>query len=575
MTQITAAEAMLNVLEKWGVQQIYGIPGGSINSLMDALFERRKTIQYIQVRHEESGALAASAHAKLSGHIGVCFGSAGPGATHLMNGLYDAAMDHAPVLALIGQVAASAMNTDTFQELNENPMFADVSVYNRTVMTPESLPHVVDEAVRRAYEHHGIAVVTLPVDFGFVPIEPVFDGNAASHREGVVMPDEKAVVQAVPFLTNSKRPVLYIGRGAFSAADEALALARHFAMPIVSSVPAKGLLPDSTPELMGTAARVASKPANEALAMADLILFVGSDFPFAPFFFPKDCAFVQIDTDASKLGKRHKADAVILGDAKAALSLLKKYLPPRAPTPFLKACLKNRENWQKWIKGFEDSKTIPLRPEPVFREINKIAAADAVFVTDVGNCTIYAVRMLDMNGSGQQFTTSAWFATMGYGLPGGIAAKLTYPDRQVITLNGDGAFSMVMQEVMTQAKYHLPIINVVFSNSALGFIDAEQEVTNRHFYGVDLYDADYAAAAEAMGAMGIKVTHPEELPAAFQAARKSTKPVVMDVKIDNKRPFPAEAMVLDPKRFSSAAIQAFAERYEAHMPSLAELLAES
>lgn len=572
-TMIKSADALLNVLESWGVDHLYGIPGGSINSLMDALYDKRDKVRYIQVRHEEVGAIAAAVDAKLTGKIGVCFGSAGPGATHLFNGLYDAQMDHVPVLALIGQVSSKAMNYDAFQEMNENPMFTDVSVYNRTVMTAESLPRVVDEAIRRAYEQKGVAVVTIPVDLGAVDIPGVDISSARNHRTGVPMPDAKDIAEAVKLMEAAERPVLYIGQGIRGAKDEALALSEHFGLPIVSSVLGKGIIPDTHPDFMGMAARVATKPANEALAMSDLIVFIGSDFPFARIFFPAEAKFIQVDVDSSKLGKRHRTDVAILGDAKEAMKQMVSQGQKRTDTRWLEANRQNRKNWVAWLHRFDDRDDTPLRVEPVFKEINRIATDDAIFITDVGNTTIHVIRLLDMNGEKQQFTTSGLFATMGYGVPGGIAAKLSYPDRQVFTLSGDGAFAMVMQDVMTQVTYNLPAINIVFSNDSLGFIDAEQEDTNRAKFGVDLMGADYAKIGEAMGAKGFTVTKREELARVFDEARESTVPVVIDIKIANTRPFPAEAMVLDEEKFGKEAVDTFKKRYEvADMPMLKELL---
>ncbi len=565
--------AMLDVLESWGVDHIYGIPGGSINSIMEALYEKRQTIRYIQVRHEEVGALAASADAKLSGRIGVCFGSAGPGATHLFNGLYDAQMDRAPVLAIIGQVSSRAMNTDGFQELNENPMFADVSVWNRTVMTPESLPAVVDEAIRRAYEYKGVAVVTVPVDFGFAEIPAGDVSTARNHRRGTILPDPDDVAAAVKLIQAARRPVLYVGRGAAGAGDTVVAFSEHFSMPVVLSVMAKGIIPDATANFMGMAGRLSTKPANEALLASDLIVFVGSNFPFAKFFFPPSARFIQVDTDSSHLGKRHRTDVAILGDAGETLQRMMSAAARLAPTRWLDACRTNRQNWLRWLHGFEGRDDVPLRAEPVFREINRIATPDAIFVADVGNTTLHAVRLLDMNGRGQQFTTSGLFATMGYGVPGGIAAKLSYPARQVFTLSGDGGFAMVMQDVITQVRYGLPVINVVFSNDSLGFIDAEQEDTRQPRYGVDLTGADYAKMGEAMGARGFTVTRREQLREVFDQAARSEVAVVIDIKLENKRPFPAEAMVLDEAVHGREAVEAFKKRYEVKgMPLLRELL---
>ncbi|MDR2916660.1 MAG: pyruvate oxidase [Tannerella sp.] len=570
---IKSGLAMLNVLESWGIDHIYGIPGGSFNSIMNALYDKRDKVRFIQVRHEETGAIAASAEAKLTGKIGVCFGTAGPGATHLFSGLYDAQMDHAPVLALVGQVASGAMNYNSFQELNENPMFTDVSVYNRTVMTPESLPFVIDEAIRKAYEYNGVSVVTIPVDYGYVDIPDEEISSAKNHRKGTILPDEKDLLEAVKLIETAERPVLYIGQGARGAKDEIIALSEHYSMPIVLSVLAKGIIPDATDNFMGMAGRLATKPANEALQMADLILFVGSNFPFARFFFPKDAKFIQVDTDSSKLGSRHKADVAILGDAGETMKRLVKTGKTKPASPFLNACLINRRNWQKWMSGFEDSRETPMRPEPVFREINRIATDDAIFVTDVGNVTIFAIRFLDMNGEKQRFTTSGLFATMGYGVPGGIGAKLSYPDRQVFTLCGDGGFAMVMQDVITQVKYKLPVINIVFSNESFGFIDAEQEDTKQPRYGVDIMDADYAKIAEGMGAKGFSVTHPDQLKAVFDEAKQSAVPVVIDIKINHERPFPAEAYVLDEEKYGKDAVEAFKKRYQVKdMPLLKDLM---
>lgn len=569
---INAGTAMIKVMESWGIDHIYGIPGGSFNSTMDALYKEKDRINYIQVRHEEVGALAAAADAKLTGKIGAVFGSAGPGASHLINGLYDAQMDHVPVLALLGQVASSAMNYNSFQELNENPMFADVSVYNRTVMTPESLPHVVDEAIKAAYKHNGVAVVTIPVDFGFAEIPDTYLSTADNHKIGIITPDSQDIADAVALIEKAEKPVLYIGQGTRGGWPEIKRFSDYFSMPVAAAVLAKGIVPDSYENFLGFAARVATKPANEALAETNLIVFVGSDFPFAAYFFNPDARFIQVDIDAAKFGRRHKTDVSILGDGKTALKMMVEQGTQRPVDQWLKANQKNKKNWVDWLRSFDDSKEVPLRPEPVFKEIRRIAEKEAIFVTDVGNTTIHAIRLLDMNGE-QRFTTSGWFATMGNGIPGGIAAKLSYPDRQVFTLSGDGAFAMVMQDIITQVKYELPIINVVFSNDSFGFIEAEQEDTEQKKFGVFLEGADFGKAGEALGADGFTITKYEQLAPAFEAAKNSKRPVVIDVKIKNFRPLPVEELVLDPEKFSAEEIDAFKKKYDVHgMPVLKELL---
>ena len=572
MAKINAGVAMVNVLEAWGIDHIYGIPGGSFNSTMDALYHEREAVKYVQVRHEEAGALAAAADAKLTGKVGAVFGSAGPGASHLINGLYDAQMDHVPVLALLGQVASTAMNYNAFQELNENPMFADVSVYNRTVMTPESLPHVIDEAIKAAYQQKGVAVVTIPVDFGFEEIEEAEIATAKNHKTGVVFPDETDLKAALPLIEAAHQPVLYIGQGVRGNFDAIKAFSEHFSMPVAASVLAKGIVPDLYENFLGFAARVATKPANEALADADLIVFVGSDFPFGRNFFNPSAKFIQVDIDAAKFGRRHNVDQSVLGDGATALRRWVELGTARPADAWLKANQENIRNWHAWRKNFYNDESTPLRAEPVFKEINRIAEQDAVYVADVGNVTLNAIRHLEMNGE-QQFTTSGWFATMGNGVPGGIAAQLTYPDKQVFTFSGDGGFAMQMQDVITQVKYKLPIINVVFSNDAFGFIEAEQEDTEQQKFGVFLEGADFGKVGEALGADGFTITEYSQLEPAFTAAKASKRPVVIDVKIKDERPLPVEALQLEPEKFSVEQINAFKEKYQVHdMPTLRELL---
>jgi pyruvate oxidase len=568
---IKAGTAAVKVLEAWGVKHIYGIPGGSINSLMDALLAEKDNIKYIQVRHEEIGAMAASMHAKLTGHIGVAFGSAGPGGTHLLNGLYDAREDHVPVLAIVGQFGTSGINWDTFQEMNENPIYADVAIYNRQVSTADQLPHVIDEAIRQAYAKNGVAVVQIPVDLGWVDIPDntnTWYASASNYQKfPVPAVNEKLVAQAVEILSNAKRPLIYAGIGNRGAAEELKSLAETIKAPILTTALAVDILPSDTPYWLGSAARVATKPANEAIAQADVVLFVGNNFPFSEVghFFDHVEKFIQIDIDPAKLGKRHKTDLAILGDAKATLAAITKASKEAPENGWWNANLQNIANWREYTHKLESKTEGDLELYQVYNAINEHSTKDAIFSVDVGDVTQTSVRHLHLNGN-QPWRTSALFATMGIGIPGAITFSLDNPDKQVWNLVGDGAFNMTMQDIATEVQYNLPIINVVFTNSQYGFIKDEQEDTNSGYLGVSFQDTDHAMAGRSMGAVGYTVTKIEELNTVFDSAiadQKAGKTVVIDAKIDPNRPLPAELVTLDPDKFDATTIEAFKKRYQA------------
>lgn len=557
---IKSGIAMVKVLEAWDIDHIFGIPGGSINTIMDALHSEQSNIKYIQVRHEEVGALAAVGETKMSGKIGVAFATAGPGATHLFQGLYDAKMDHVPMLALVGQVNRQTMNTDGFQEMDEVPMFGDVAVYNRNVMTAEQLPSVVDQAIKHSYEEHGPAVVTVPVDLGWMDIPDTFVPTAKDYRVNLPVASDDDIKKALVLISQAKRPILYIGKGARGATKEVLEFAKMYQLPIASSALAKGIIPDAEDSYLKSAGRVATKPSVEALAETDLILFMGSDYPFAQFFFNPNAKFIQVDIDSSKLGKRHHTDLAILADVQSTLQKLIAVGTQQPETAWYQANIKNNQNWKQWVTKMGELDTNPLIIEPIFNEINRIAQDDAIFAVDVGNVTIEGVRFLKMNPN-QSFTTSGWFATMGYALPAAIGGQVSYPNRQVFSISGDGGFGMVEQDIITQVKYNLPIINVVLSNETFGFIKAEQDDTGQSHYGVDIADADFGALGTALGAKGFTVRTRSELTAAFDFAKTATVPVVIDVKITGDRPLPVEQLQIDPAKFSADQIQKFNDVY--------------
>ena len=570
MTQgkITASAAMLNVLKTWGVDTIYGIPSGTLSSLMDALAED-KDIRFLQVRHEETGALAAVMQAKFGGSIGVAVGSGGPGATHLINGVYDAAMDNTPFLAILGSRPNNELNMDAFQELNQNPMYNGIAVYNKRVAYAEQLPKVIDEACRAAVSKKGPAVVEIPVNFGFQEIDENSYYGSGSYERRFIAPalNEVEIDKAVEILNNAERPVIYAGFGGVGAGDVITELSRKIKAPIITTGKNFEAFEWNYEGLTGSAYRVGWKPANEVVFEADTVLFLGSNFPFAEVYeaFKNTEKFIQVDIDPYKLGKRHALDASILGDAGQAAKAILDKVNPVESTPWWRANVKNNQNWRDYMNKLEGKTEGELQLYQVYNAINKHADQDAIYSIDVGDTTQTSTRHLHMTPK-NMWRTSPLFATMGIALPGGIAAKKDNPDRQVWNIMGDGAFNMCYPDVITNVQYNLPVIIVVFSNAEYAFIKNKYEDTNKHLFGVDFPNADYAKIAEAQGAVGFTVNRIEDINAVVAEAvklNKEGKTVVIDARITQHRPLPVEVLELDPKQHSEEAIKAFKEKYEA------------
>lgn len=584
MTTTNASNALMRVLHDWGVRTIYGLPGGSFDSTMNAIHDFSDQIRYVGVRHEEIGALAAVAEAKMTGHIGVVFGSAGPGAVHLLNGLYDARTDNVPVLALIGQVPTAAMNTDFFQELDENPIFADVAVYDRTVMTAQQLPQVVDTAIRTAYAKKGVAVVIIPKDLGWTPIEDdhVSSANAFVHPQWELPAREEDVERALDLLLRARRPIIYFGRGARHAGAQIRELSDVLGLPILSTYLGKTVLDDDDPSYMVSTGRVATKPAADVGRAADLLLFIGTNYEFGAHMFSPDARFIDVNLDASAIGARHATELGIMADARTFLRQLVRAARARSEgdTPrgvdhaaWLRAAREDKEQWRAWIDAKADDDRVPVRLEPVYAEINRVAAPDAIFTVDVGNVNIQAARFLHM-GPDTVTTTSPLYATMGYAAPAGIAAGLAYPGRQVWTISGDGALAMVPSALLTQAELHLPVINVVMTNKSLGFIEAEQDDTHQPHSGVDLSDVDFAKVAEGFGVRGYTVRTREDMRRVMDEVATTTDPVLVDVKVTDDRQLPVEAFPL--RATDRADFVEFRAHYEAEdLEPFAEILARN
>ena len=523
----TAGSHAVELLKQWNVDHIYGMPGDSINELLEEL--RKVDIRFIQIRHEETGALAASAYSKLTGRIGVCLSIAGPGAIHLQNGLYDAKKDKTPVLAIVGQVASSSVGTDTFQELKLESMFEDVSVYNRRVQNAEQLPDMLNQAVRAAYAEKGPAVLVVSDDLFSTKIKREQQMTSPEYSAPRIRAAEEDLNEALKQLQAAKKPVILAGKGAQHASGEVLAFAEKLQAPLIATLPAKGLIPDDHPNNLGQLGQLGTEPAEQAMKQTDLVILAGTAYPYREYL-PNKAPAIQIDVDPRVIGKYYPATVGVVGDLGPALSWLTDKLGER-DSAFLEEFKEKRNDWHDKLQDDIDKQTDKLQPQQVLGEIQHIMERDAVVSLDVGSITIWTAKYLQLTG--QKLVLSSWLGTMGCGLPGALAAKLAYPDRQAIAIVGDGGFSMGMQDFVTAVKYDLPMIVIVFNNQKLQLIEDEQKMTGNKPTNVELANIDFAAFAIACGGEGYTVKTREDLQDALSKAKTSKRPVVIDAYVED------------------------------------------
>jgi len=545
MSRHTVSDLILEILAETGVRQIFGIPGDAINGLVDAV-RRQTRIEFIQVRHEEAGAFAASAQAKLTGNLAVCVGTAGPGAIHLLNGLYDANRDHAPVLAITGQVDTTEVGTDYHQEVDLYTLFKDVAAFNQVVMRPEQLPRLIVQACRTALAHRTVAHLSLPVDVAKQPGQGKRRHAPVQMHRPATLPASEDLDAAAGLLNRSRRVVILAGIGCRGAREELTGLADRLGAPIVRSLRAKDVIPDEHELSAGGIGALGGRPAVQAMAACDALLLAGTDFPYRDFF-PDEAPAVQIDLDPTRIGKRYPVEVGLAGDAALTLAALAGKVQQREDRSFLERTQARMREFREDNRKAERSDHSPIRPQRLAATIGTLAREDAVFTCDTGTVTIWAARHLPLRAQ-QRFTLSSSLASMAFAMPAAIGAQLAWPERQVIALAGDGGLAMLMGDFVTAVKYHLPINVVVFNNSKLGLIRMEEEAEGIPDFQTDLLNPDFAAFARACGGAGFAVTEPAELEGTLRQAFDSNAPCIVDVAIN------ADELPLPPKIHPSQAL---------------------
>ncbi len=526
-------EEILEVLIGVGVTQIFGVTGDALNPLVDAI-RRDDRIRWIAVRHEETAAYAATAHNQITGTLGVCAGTVGPGALHLLNGLYNAKKEGASVLAITGQVPHAEAGSDFFQEVNLARVFEDVCLFEQPIHSPAQMPRLAQQAVQSALSGPGVARLELPSDVA--PMKVHDDGMAHAIFEPMsqVVPCAEDLERAAAVLNAASKPTILAGSGCRGARDELLAAAETLHAPIVHALRGADVMESENPYWVGLTGLIGTDAGYRAVEDCDTLLMLGTDFPYRVFY-PKGVPIVQVDIRGANLGKRAPVSHALLGHVRPTLRALTPLLTGGAGPSHLESIQKRRRKWDQKMdrqSSLEGNRT-PLRPQGVARAASDAAADDAIFVVDVGECTVWAARQVRLR-AGQRMIGSFNHGSLGAALPAAIGAQSADPGRQVIALCGDGGFGMSLQDFVTAARYGWPVNVIVFNNATLGFVKMEMEATGYPEYGeaTDLVNPDFARYAEICGGLGFTVREPGEVAPAIAEALASPRPCIIDAFVD-------------------------------------------
>lgn len=523
-----AADVMTEVLHAAGVKRIYGIVGDSLNGLTESL-RRRGDIEWVHTRHEEAAAFAAGAEAHLTGQLAVCAGSCGPGNLHLINGLFDCHRSGVPVLAIAAQIPSDEIGRGYFQETHPDQLFRECSHYCELVSQPEQLPGVLEAAIRAAVGKRGVAVIVIPGDVALADLTAKISTPAALKlAKPSVVPPESQIDSLLALLEDSSKVTLLCGRGCEGAHDELVSFAARLKAPVVHALGGKEHVEWENPYDVGMTGLIGFSSGYKAMLDCDTLIMLGTDFPYRQFY-PTDAKVIQVDIRAENLGRRTPLDLAIVGDVKSTLEAILPRLEERKDVKHLDRCLaayrKAREGLDELATGRKGG---AIHPQHVARLLSEQAADDAVFTFDVGTPTVWAARYLKMNGK-RRLIGSLVHGSMANALPQAIGAQSAYRDRQIISMSGDGGFTMLMGDFLTLVQQELPVKVIVFNNSSLGFVAMEMKAAGYLETGTDLKNPDFAALARAAGVHAVRVEDPAELDRGIEAVLRHPGPALLDV----------------------------------------------
>ncbi len=523
----TVAGTLVAALETIGVKQIFGLIADSLNPIGDAV--RQSSIEWVGVRHEEGAALAAAGQAKLTGQLGVCCGSTGPGSNHLVAGLYEASRDHAPVLAISGDMPRKLAGTEYFQATNADMLFRDVSLYTETLSSPAQAPAVIHQAIASAYAGRGVAHLTAPMDVLSAAAAAAVPSLATLKGRPEFAASDDDIAEMIRRIDDAGRIVIMCGAGCHGSADELRALSDRLKAPLIHSVKGKDIMPYDEPRWMGGIGMIGTKPDYDAVMQCDLFLMLGADYPYSEFL-PSKAVVMQVDERARVLGRRAPTELGVVGSVRPTVKSLLDRLKPKSDSRFFDRMTAERKAWdEKLDKQCDPARSRDkIHPQAVARAVSDLAARDAVFVVDTGLNTLWSGNWIRQTGE-QRILGSFNNGAVGTALGQANGVQALDRARQVIALCGDGGFNMLMCEFLTAVQHKLPVKVIVYNNSSLGLIRLEAESMGLPAWkAMDYPNPDYVALASACGAVGFKADKPGDLRDAIDRALKADGPAIVD-----------------------------------------------
>jgi pyruvate dehydrogenase (quinone) len=527
------AEVFVDVLAAAGVERIYGVAGDSLNGITDSV-RKRHGIEWVGVRHEESAAFAAGAEAALTGKLGVCAGSCGPGNLHLINGLYDANRSRVPVVAIAAHIPSREIGSGYFQETHPELLFKECSHYCELVSNPNQIPRILEIAIQTALSRRGVAVVVLPGDIALLNAEDDERRVNFTFAQPHIVPHPEELDRLASELNVAKRTTILAGAGCAGSHKQLIELAGKLQAPVVHAMRGKEFIEYDNPFDVGMTGLLGFSSGYHAMMNCDALLMLGTDFPYQQFY-PKNARILQVDIREEQLGRRSHLDLGLVGEAGETISALLPRVVQKTDRSYLDACL---NHYRDARNGLDDLATgrpgqRPIHPQYVAKILNEVAAEDAIFTVDVGTPVIWAARYLTMNGS-RRLLSSFNHGSMANALPQAIGAQSVFRGRQVITMSGDGGFSMLLGDILSLRQLNLPVKIVIFNNGSLGFVELEMKATGFLKHGTDLENPDFTKIAEGAGLLAVHVDDPEDVRPGLEKALAHDGPALVDIVVNRQ-----------------------------------------